>query len=65
MNGCLTEDDVRAFVEEIPSNRIGKAEEVANLCYYLASDASSYLTGQVITLDGGACCDTQAPYHPN
>ncbi len=53
MNGCLTEDDVRAFVEEIPSNRIGKAEEVANLCYYLASDASSYLTGQVITLDGG------------
>lgn len=53
MNHSLSQEDVEAFIEEIPSNRVGSVEEVANLCYYLASDQSTYLTGQVITLDGG------------
>lgn len=37
----------------IPLNRFGKASDVANLAMFLASDASSYITGQVIKIDGG------------
>lgn len=37
----------------IPLNRIGKPEEVANLVAFLASDASSYLTGQAVNITGG------------
>ncbi len=36
-----------------PLGRIGKPEEVAALAHFLASPDSAYLTGQVITLDGG------------
>lgn len=53
MNSFLSYEEKQAFIDEIPSMRFGKPEEVANLAYYLASDNSSYLTGQVITLDGG------------
>ncbi|GMQ63080.1 elongation factor P 5-aminopentanone reductase [Vallitalea maricola] len=53
MNSCLAKEDLDTIIEEIPSNRIGRPEEVANLCYYLSSSDSSYLTGQIITLDGG------------
>lgn len=37
----------------IPMKRFGNVQEVANLVAYLASDASSYITGQVISIDGG------------
>lgn len=37
----------------IPAKRLGKAEDVAALAVFLASSASSYITGQVITVDGG------------
>lgn len=37
----------------IPLNRFGQASDVANLAMFLASDASSYITGQVIKIDGG------------
>ena len=37
----------------IPLKRIGKAEEVANVVAFLASDEASYLTGQVLRVDGG------------
>lgn len=37
----------------IPMNRFGEAEEVANVVAFLASDASSYVTGQVISVNGG------------
>ncbi|GKX30434.1 3-ketoacyl-ACP reductase [Vallitalea longa] len=53
MNSCLSKEDLDTIIEEIPANRIGKPSEVANLCYYLSSKESSYLTGQIITLDGG------------
>ncbi len=53
MNSFLSQEEKEAFIDEIPYMRFGKPEEVANLAYFLASENSSYLTGQVITLDGG------------
>ncbi|WP_247616568.1 SDR family oxidoreductase [Streptomyces sp. MK37H] len=37
----------------VPLGRIGEAEEVANLLHFLVSPAGSYVTGQVIGVDGG------------
>ena len=53
MNNFLSNEERESFIEEIPYMRFGKPEEVANLAFYLSSDNSSYLTGQIITLDGG------------
>ncbi len=53
MNSFLSEEEKKAFENEIPLMRFGKSEEVADLCLFLASKNSSYLTGQIITLDGG------------
>jgi len=43
----------QAFVERQPMGRLGKAEEVARLAVFLASDESSYITGQPHLVDGG------------
>ena len=49
-----TEEQVRqAFVERQPMGRIGKAEEIAALAVYLASDESAFTTGQTHVIDGG------------
>jgi 2-keto-3-deoxy-L-fuconate dehydrogenase len=42
-----------AFIARQPSGRIGTAEEVAELIVYLASDAAAFMTGSVLTIDGG------------
>jgi NAD(P)-dependent dehydrogenase (short-subunit alcohol dehydrogenase family) len=42
-----------ALAERVTLGRIGEADEIVGTALYLASDASSYLTGQLITLDGG------------
>lgn len=48
------DDSVKeTFLQNIPLKRMGKAEEVADLVAYLASDKSSYITGQVISICGG------------
>jgi len=53
MNERLSAEEYKAFAEEIPMLRFGKAEEVAELAVFLASDSAEYMTGQVIGLDGG------------
>jgi 3-oxoacyl-[acyl-carrier protein] reductase len=52
MNHFLADDELRQLIDEIPTNRLGRPEEVADLVYYLANK-NEYLTGQVIQLDGG------------
>ena len=50
----MTEDlDEKQFRNVIPMRRFGKAEEVANLISFLASEKSSYITGEVISVSGG------------
>ena len=49
----VTEDVVKAYAEAIPMSRMGQPVDVANLCLFLASDESSYITGQTIQVDGG------------
>lgn len=53
MNNQISQVEQDEFIEDIPLCRAGRPEEVADLCVYLASGNSSYLTAQVITLDGG------------
>src|SRR6056297_217356 len=53
MTGKLPEDVVKSWSEQIPLKRGGKPEEVANTAAFLASDLSSYVSGQVINVCGG------------
>ena len=53
MTARLADDIKSKMLTLIPLNRFGKANDVANLALFLASDASSYITGQVIQVDGG------------
>ncbi len=53
MNKCFSEDDINAICEEIPAGRMGTPAEVASLVYELATGNHSYLTGQIINMDGG------------
>lgn len=53
MTGKLNEDVVQGWRESIPLKRGGTAEDVANACVFLASDMSSYITGQTLSVDGG------------
>ncbi|MEM7735258.1 MAG: 3-oxoacyl-[acyl-carrier-protein] reductase [Deinococcota bacterium] len=41
------------YLSQIPMNRFGAAEDVANAVAFLASDAAAYITGQTLTVDGG------------
>ena len=53
MNAGLDEKSRQALREETPLCRIGLPEEVANVVFFLASDAASFITGQCIGVDGG------------
>jgi 3-oxoacyl-[acyl-carrier protein] reductase len=46
-------DGAKKFLESIPLGRFGRAEEIADTTVFLASDMSSYITGQVISTCGG------------
>ena len=53
MTDKLSEEVIQAWNDNIPLKRPGESEDVANLCLFLASDLSNYITGQVINVDGG------------
>ena len=49
----LTDEDIDNLKNEIPLNRIGNPEDIAPMVVFLASEGARYITGQVITIDGG------------
>lgn len=53
MTGKLDEKVVEGWREAIPLKRGGSPEDIANVCVFLGSDLSAYVTGQVINVDGG------------
>lgn len=53
MNARFTAEEIEEIKSEIPKGRLGTAREIAELIYFLGSENSDYITGQVITADGG------------
>ena len=53
MTEVLPEEVRLNYMKQIPLNRFGSAKDVANACVFLASDNASYITGQVISVNGG------------
>ena len=53
MTSELNKEIVEKWIQGIPIKRAGKPEDIANLCLFLSSDLSSFITGQVINVDGG------------
>ncbi len=49
----FSQDEIEAITDDIPSGRLGKAEEVADSVEFLLSDKSSYINGQVLAVNGG------------
>ena len=52
MTAALPEETLKQFVSLIPMRRAGQPEEVAKVALFLASDLSSYVSGQVIQVNG-------------
>jgi 3-oxoacyl-[acyl-carrier protein] reductase len=53
MTAAMTDEAKKTLFTQIPLERLGKPSDIASLVTFLASDASSYITGQVFVVDGG------------
>jgi 3-oxoacyl-[acyl-carrier protein] reductase len=53
MTDVLSDQQKETILKEIPLGRLGEAKEVAHAVWFLASPLSNYMTGQVISIDGG------------
>lgn len=53
MNSCHSKETMENLCEEVPLGRIGLAAEVAKAVFFLASEEASYITGQVLGVNGG------------
>lgn len=53
MTGALTPEQKEGILKAIPLGRVGKPEEIADAVVFLASSQSNYITGQVLSVDGG------------
>lgn len=51
---AVLEEKFAQKINDVPFGRLAEPEEVAELCLFLASDQSKYITGQIIGIDGGA-----------
>jgi 3-oxoacyl-[acyl-carrier protein] reductase len=53
MNKFLSEDEKEQLISQIPMMQFGEGKDIGNLTVFLSSNESKYITGQVITVDGG------------
>ncbi len=53
MNGSLSEDDLKEIIDSTPVMRMGEARDIAEAALFLASEKSSFITGNVINASGG------------
>jgi NAD(P)-dependent dehydrogenase (short-subunit alcohol dehydrogenase family) len=53
MNACFSKEEMDSVILDIPVGRLGKPQELADLVCFIASEKAGYLTGAVISLDGG------------
>lgn len=53
MTDALSDDQKAAITKNIPAGRLGEGQDIANAALFLASDASGYITGQTIHVNGG------------
>jgi NAD(P)-dependent dehydrogenase (short-subunit alcohol dehydrogenase family) len=54
LDGNMSAEQIQDVIPTIPLRRIGRAQEVAGVCLFLASDLSSYVTGATIDVNGGS-----------
>jgi NAD(P)-dependent dehydrogenase (short-subunit alcohol dehydrogenase family) len=53
-NAVLTSDEARQrILSRTPMKRLGEPSEIADVVAFLLSDAASYMTGEIVTVDGG------------
>lgn len=53
MLNCFSKEDLKNLADETPLGRLGTVQDIANMVSFLVSDKASFVTGQVITVDGG------------
>ena len=53
MLNCFTEEDLKSLAEETPLGRLGTTQDVADMVEFILSEKASFVTGQIVTVDGG------------